>query len=397
MTSDVVVVGGGPIGLLAARCAAERGASVLLVDRRDRPGSSSCCAGLVSPRTLSTLGASTDTVLREIRSVAVHAPNGTCVVLSDEATKAVVIDRGQLERELCAGAGAAGAKLRFGTEAIAGSPGRIVLQAKGRRYEVAAAAIVGADGPTGSVASWFELTPPDRHVRAAQAVVEADTAHPERVDVYFGADVAPGFFGWTVPAEVDRLRVGVGVAPPADPFVYLSALLAARHPHARIVDRAGGRIPLAPVPRSSHGSTLLVGDAAGQVKPLSGGGLYTGAIGARIAGRFAAEASDGGDVTGYDDAWRSAIGREIAFGRAVRRLATRIADPVLDAAVAASADPELLSFLAARADIDRFHRLPDELAAHPSLWGKVLRLLPIVLAAGEIDRSTVVSASRASL
>jgi len=404
--AQVVVVGGGPIGAVAARCAAEAGASVLLVERRADLSRSSCCTGLVSPRTLAMLGVSAASVLREIRGVTVRAPDGRELELSADHVKAIVIDRGRLERELHECARDAGVDVRLATEAASASGDAIVLESADGPMRVTAPVVIGADGPCSRVAHWFGLSRPEQYVHAVQAVVEADPEFPsDRIEVAFGEKVAPGFFAWAVPAEDGRLRVGVGVVPPLDPSEHLDRFLKTRFPGHEALSRAGGWIPVAPAPRTATGSVLLVGDAAGQVKPLSGGGLFLAGVCARIAGRIAAEtalsgASDRRAAAAYESAWRSAIGREIAFGRSLRRICGTLSDRELDAVIATCDDPDLLAFLAAHADIDRLHRLPDELAARPPLWGKALRLLPCV-AKREIadlsDRSPVVSAPRASL
>jgi len=406
MFVDVVVVGGGPIGAVAARCAAEAGASVLLVDRRDNLDRSSCCTGLVSPRTLTTLGVSSHSVLREIRAITVHAPDGQALELSADQAKAIVIDRSLLERELHGLARAAGVDVRMSTEAVSASGNALVLRSAGGRKTVGTSILVGADGPRSRVAEWSGLPPLEQSVGAAQAVIEPQQAvPPDRVEVFLGRDVAPGFFAWAVPSDAEQLRVGLGVAPPLDPSEHLERLLTTRFPGCRTVSRTGGQIPVSPVPRAAVGSVLLVGDAAGQVKPLSGGGLYPGGICARIAGRIAAETALSGKpnhraAAAYESEWRSTIGREIAFGRSVRRISERLSDSDLNALFAACDDPNLLSFLAEHADIDRFHQLPDELAAHPSLWRKVLGLLPVIVGreiADLPDRSPVVTAPRAPL
>lgn len=406
MHVQVLVVGGGPIGAVAARCAAEAGASVLLVDRRDALTRSSCCTGLVSSRTLATLGVSTGSVLREIRGVTVRGPNGHGLELSTVQTKAVVIDRTRLEQELHELARDAGVDVRLATEAVSAAADAIVLESDDGPMQVAASAVIGADGPHSRVAQWFGLPHPEQFVHAAQAVVETKQEIPsDRVEVVLGEEVAPGFIAWAVPAEEGRLRVGLGVVPPFDPSEHLDRLLSTRFPECRVLSRAGGWIPVAPTPRSATDSVFLIGDAAGQVKPLSGGGLFLGGICARIAGRIAAETALSGvpnqrAAAAYESEWRSTIGREIAFGRSIRRILETLTDRDLNAVIATCDEPDLLSFLAEQADIDRFHRLPDELAARPLLWGKVLRLLPCIVKreiADLPDRSPVASAPRASL
>jgi len=403
---QVLVVGAGPIGAVASQCAAEAGASVLLVDRRPDLTSSSACAGLISPRTLSILGAPTDCVLREIRAITVHAPDGRTVDLAADHTKAVVVDRCRLERILHRKARAAGVDVGLGTEAVSMSHDGVTLESPDGPKTVRASVIVGADGPSSRVAQWFDLPYPDLFVHAAQAVIEVQApVPPDRVEVFFGKNVAPGFFAWAIPSEDRTVRIGLGVSPEHDPAAHLDRLLVTQYPECRILSRTGGRIPITPARRTASDGVFLVGDAAGQVKPLSGGGLYPGGICARIAGRIAAEAALSGGASpkaadAYESEWRAAVGREIAFGRSIRRISSIVSDRELNAMFAACSDPDLLSFLAEHADIDRFHRLPDKLAVHPSLWGKLLRLLPLI-ASHEIadlaDSSTVAPSYRNSL
>jgi len=401
----VVVVGAGPIGAVAARAAAAEGASVLLVDRRGDLERSSACTGLISPRTLSILNASSDCILREIRAITVHAPDGRTLDLTADHTKAIVVDRPCLERDLHRTARAAGVDIQLGTEAVSLVDEGILFECCDGRRTASASIVVGADGPGSRVAAWFDLPSPERFVHAAQIVLERpEVIRPDRVEIFFGQNVAPGFFAWAVPAEERTVRIGLGVSPDHDPSAYLDRLVSDRFSDCRVISRTGGRIPIAPVRRAAADGVLLVGDAAGQVKPLSGGGLYPGGICAQIAGRIAAEAVLADPprpaASAYESQWRSAVGREIAFGQSVRRISSMVSDRELNAIFAACDDPELLSFLADHADIDRFHRLPDRLALHPSLWGKLLRLLPFV-ASREIadlsDRSSVASTPRPSL
>ena len=387
MDYQVVVIGGGPIGAVAARCAAEAGARVLLAERRARPADPACCAGLISPRTLPTLGASERSVLGTIRAVEAHSPGGRTLSLRADEVKAVVVDRSALERELLDLAANAGVEVEMGTAARIESEGRIGLRAsRGAECIVSARVTIGADGPRSGVARSVGLTPPEHVLRAVQVTVEAPGEPVDRVGVHLGEATAPGFFGWSIPIGPDRVRVGLAVAGDVDPTPYLARLLDRCVRGGRVVSRTGGLIPISPTPCTVSGSTLLVGDAAGQVKPLSGGGLYTGGTCARLAGRFAAEAaSDDAPaerLRRYEAAWREQVGREIAFGRSMRRVLARIPEENVDRIFASLDGSGLLATLAEVADIDRFHRIVGDLAGRPSLWKEFVALAPLIAPAG---------------
>ncbi|MFC2081849.1 geranylgeranyl reductase family protein [Candidatus Bipolaricaulota bacterium] len=381
MHRQVVVIGGGPIGAVAARHAAEAGADVLLVERRARPAPIPACTGLVSPRTIPALGVSDRSVLREIRALTAHAPGGRTLRLRSMETKAVVVDRRALEQELHALAAAAGAELRAGTEARVAGDGRVVLESHSESETVDPEVVIGADGPDSAVARAAGLATGADFLFGIQAVVEVPDLEPDCVDVYFEKDVS--LFAWCVPAEEGRARVGLLAPSDADPARLLAGLLARRFADRRVVARAGGQIPMSAVSRSVAGRFLLVGDAAGQVKPLSGGGLYTGARCARIAGRAAAlAAASGSDLANvlatYDVTWRAELGRDLAFGQTLRNVLVASSETDLDRLFGVLDDREVLRFVADVGDIDHMGRLLSELARQPALWGKLIGLLSLI-------------------
>ncbi|MCK4391754.1 FAD-dependent monooxygenase, partial [Candidatus Bipolaricaulota bacterium] len=183
---DVVVVGGGPAGAVAARHATVVGARVLLIEQGDGSGEPARCTGLVSPRTLDLLGASTTSVLREIRGGTLHAPGGRTLNIRAETVKAVVLDRGRLNRELIELAASAGAEVRTHTRAVAATTGRVWTKHQGNKEELKTAVIIGADGPQSAIASWFSLPHPTQLLVASQVVVTEDHLTPDGIEVFFG-------------------------------------------------------------------------------------------------------------------------------------------------------------------------------------------------------------------
>jgi len=374
---DVVVIGGGPIGAVAARCAAEENTSVLLVERRDRIEGPSPCTGLISRQALMVLGASERSVLRRIRAVIVHGPNVRAELRAD-VDKAVVVDRAGLERELVERATGAGVEVRLGTSAVGAEPGAVRIRAEDGDGVVGARVVIGADGPDSAVAAWFGLPGPAEHLRAAQVEVAADGPQ-DSVEVFVGSRVAPGFFAWSVPAEPGRRRVGLAVPGALDPSQRLADLVARRFPAAKVLSSIEAAIPIPPLTPIVGDGVLLVGDAAAHVKPWSGGGLYVGGVCARLAGRVAARAARDGDVSrgrlsSYEDACGRAVGGELRFGGAVRAALQTISDAALEDALTELQDRELAAFLAREADVDHPSRLLSRIALHPRLWTRLYAL-----------------------
>jgi digeranylgeranylglycerophospholipid reductase len=384
MHPDIVVVGGGPIGLTTARIASERGASVLVLERRAEDAPPSCCTGVVTRRTLAILGAPDRCVERGIHAVRVHFPGGRAISLRSQQEKAVVIDRRRLERELAQRTREAGAALHYHSEVVEAVKGSVTVRSGGCNETIEASLVVGADGPWSRVAGWFSLQRPRTFVLAAQVELEAPPhGDADSVDILLGRSVAPGFFAWSVPAQEGVVRVGVGVVPPHRPEPYLDRLLQRLYPDGRQLRRDVGMIPLERAPYPAGPGVLLVGDAAGHVKPHSGGGLYTGGLCARAAGEAAAHLARSPDLRRSVESTYAArcveeIGREQAFGTSVRHHALQLKDSDADKLAEAMSDDVLLSALALHADIDMLHQLPDRLAADPRLWTSLLRLTPLL-------------------
>ena len=367
---DVVVVGGGPAGALAAATAARAGAKALLLERTTKAPPR--CTGLVSPQAVELLSIPPSLIREKIRAARIYSPGGQMLELSSQRTKGYVIDRAGLDRLLLARAGEAGVEVRAGVAATGYAEG-LVHTTSGK---VSCEVLIGADGPVSSVARWVGLSRPKELLVGLQAIVRAEIPR-EQVEVFLGRQVAPGFFAWAVPAGDGELRVGLATQHGKVAGELLDRLLATRFPQAEVVAKVAGLIPIGPPPSTTAGRVLLVGDAAGQVKPTSGGGLYFGAVCAQLAGQLAAQGPSA--LQRYEESWRNAIGEELSFGLRARHVLKHLSDEDIDRAFSVLNDGKLLGFIAEQADIDRPSALLQKVLGKPALWG---RLLPVVEALG---------------
>ncbi len=366
---DVAVVGGGPAGAQTAAVAAREGARTVLVERTlYRP---TRCAGLIGLHGRAALGVPEELILAQIRTATLHGPRGTVAAFAAPEVKAYVVDRARLDELLLDRAAKAGVDVRVGVAATGWSPGTL----RTSRGVLHPWVVVGADGPSSDVARWSGLPGAPRMVVGLQATVVADGPQ-DRVDVFLGGAVGQGSFGWSLPAGDGRMHVGLVTERGREGGVLLRRFLAERFPNAEMLARAAGLIPLGMPRVCSREGVTLVGDAAGQVKPLSGGGLYYGAVCARFAG----EAAAGGpqQLSVYDARCREAFGDEIAFGLRARALLETIEEDSLVRALESLRHPRLSTFLATESDIDQPSVLLKELKSRPSLWVTLLPLLGVL-------------------
>jgi digeranylgeranylglycerophospholipid reductase len=386
---DVLIVGAGPAGSTTAFRLAERGHDVLVVEEHGRVGFPVQCAGLVSRRVLELAG-SERMVRLSVRGASVYGPSLGSISFKAEEPRAYVIDRAGLDIYLAERAAAAGARFRTGTRfdrRLAPSHGYETVQltgADGEAIQIRARVVVGADGVSSAVARAYRLRRPVEILPAFEAEIPQSPGDPETVEVYLGRQISPGLFGWWIPDGNGGARVGVAVdADGTSARAYYQRLIS--HLEKRFGASLGkptaylvSGIPIGTVPRTHAAHAILVGDAAAQVKPLSGGGIYTGMRCAEIAARVLDAALKRNDLeepslAEYDRAWRSELGEEFRRALYLRRVFGRLTDRDLDALIDALRSGGLHGTIVAFGDIDfPTHVVRQLLAESPSL----VRLFP---------------------
>jgi digeranylgeranylglycerophospholipid reductase len=348
---DIVVVGAGPGGAEAARAAAAQGLRTLLLEEHHAVGLPTHCTGKLSRHAFRDFDLPVSLPVNTLSAAVFHSPGGLAVRVRRPSADSYVVDRVAFDQWLAGRAARAGADLVTGVRAthVTRNGGRLRVRGEWagraglRPFEAEARVVIDAEGAAPRLPAALGIRPARTYAHGLQyemrgvGGLEADT--PE---MFFGRHIAPGFFAWLLPLGGGWARVGVAVDPAETPYApvrYLDRLLA-DHPAVRrrvsgasIVRKVGGRIPMLTgrVPAARHGM-LVVGDAAGQVKATSGGGIYFAMQAGRLAGRAATRyaAGDRRAAVLYERGWRRAFGREVAFTALGRRLLNRLADRDLD-------------------------------------------------------------------
>jgi len=336
---ETVVVGAGPAGLLAAREIARRGVEVKVFEEHPAVGEPNHCAGLLSVEGLRRLDVepSPDFVQHEITGGRIYSPSGAAIEITGSHTRAYVVDRAAFDRHLADAAERMGVEVETGrrVEALLTRGGR-VEGVRGRGWAAQARVVLDAEGAGAALARGMGLAP---RVLGALAGVNAEVSgvevEPHMVEVWLDGALAPGLFAWVIPLGDGGARCGLA-SRAGGAFERLRSFLDRRFSGARCSPpRRGVVLTGGPVRRTYRDGLLLVGDAAGQTKPTTGGGVILGGLCAIEAGRTAAEAVEAGDSSSrflrrYQRSWRASLGMEFTSMLAARRLLNGLSDDRID-------------------------------------------------------------------
>jgi digeranylgeranylglycerophospholipid reductase len=336
---DILIVGGGPVGSHAACRLAAMGYSTVVIDQKADQREPVCCTGIISEECFRAFQIDPKVVLRHVGSASVYSPSGIRMRLERAAPQAVVIDRPAFNALLAERARGQGARYIQGARAVAIDVHRdrasVTVTSGGTRSQLEARAVVVATGFSTLLTEPLGLGRPRDLAGGAQAEVE--TCGVEEVEVYFGQRAAPGFFAWLVPTTGNRALAGLlsRHAPQGHLRTFLTFLKESGRIESADVPVISGAVPLRASGRTYASRVLVVGTAAGLVKPVTGGGIYFGLLAADMAADVMHQAFDRNDLSGrelaaYQRRWKRRLGSELRVGSWARRFFERQSDERLD-------------------------------------------------------------------
>jgi len=336
---DVVVVGGGPAGSYVAYKLAGVGYGVVVLERKEKLGERVCCTGIISQECVNSFAIDSDVILRQVDSARLFSPSGRLLRLWRQKNQACIVDRAAFDMVTANRAQVKGAEyvLNSLVRAIEIKDDRVNVEAirLGERLNFEARVVVIATGFGSKLTEGLGLGKASDFVIGAQAEVE--TIGVDEVEVFFGQAIAPGFFAWLVPTSSGRALVGL--LSRRSPGLYLKKLMSALLAEGKIASTEAelsyGGIPLKPLAKTCSQRLIAVGDAAGQVKPTTGGGIYYGLLCADIAANTLHRALENDDLSikglaSYERQWRRKLGRELKIGYYARKFYERLSDRHID-------------------------------------------------------------------
>ncbi|WP_049921763.1 geranylgeranyl reductase family protein [Halopiger djelfimassiliensis] len=324
---DFVVVGVGPSGARFSRRAAEKGYDVLAVEQ-GTIGTPLACSGHVSTDIWQYTGceAREDLFQNEVYGARFHVggPHSKSYPFYKREVASNVIDRVGLDRHLAALAREAGAEIREEhtvtdvrehrdrVEVVASGPDGVV--------EFEAKMLAGCDGPRSRVRDELGLPQPGELLHGVLAFSDEED-HQDFVDVHL---TAPTFFAWRIPRGEAGVEYGLAAPPGVQVTKHFEELIDGYE--IDVSHRCSGAIPVGPPDRVTSRRAFLIGDAASQTKPFTGGGILYGMTCADHAAREI-DPDRPTTLAAYERAWRDDLAREMELGHWLRR-AYSLPEPV---------------------------------------------------------------------
>ena len=339
MMHDIIIVGGGPVGCFTASLLARKGFDSLILERNPTVGHRVVCTGLIGVEAFDRFHLPRSSVINQIQDVTFFSPSGIRFSYRPNLPMAFVVDRRRFDRDMADMALSHGAKVRFSSlirDIKIREDGVIVeVESPGGRSDLWAKMVVIACGFNPQLMQRLGLDSPRECLQGGEAELNVDGVR--EAEIYVGRDIAPESFAWVVPMNSEKAKIGMTTRENTDLFLrsFLNNPLIRDRIKSHKPEIKVDTIPIRPIKKSFMDRILVVGEAAGQVKPTTCGGIYYGLISAKLAAETIEEAFsqgrfDDGVLKKYEQRWRHELGGELEIGYRLRQVFSGIKDKQID-------------------------------------------------------------------
>ncbi|EHP84820.1 geranylgeranyl reductase family protein [Methanotorris formicicus] len=357
---DVVIVGGGPVGCITGESIKNH--NVLIVEEHQSIGVPLQCAGLVSKRGSKELGDPKGCV-NKIRGAYIHA-KGTTLNIGNEEIRAYVYERKVMDKDIAIRASKHADFLlkTYGRIKIEKNKYKLILNHMGEEFEIFPKIIIGSDGTKSTIGKSIGLiNNKNREILSSCQFEMVDVdIDDDFVHVFIDKDYSREFFIWIIPMGKDRVRVGLcdkgNCYKKLVDFINNHPIAKEMLKNATTTEFSVGALPIG-YSKTVKDNVLLVGDAAGQVKPLTGGGLYYGARCAKICGeivdKYLSNDYDLDYLKNYEKLWKREIGREIDIGLKIRKIFLKMNNNQIEKILNFIKNSGLIEYINEHGDMDK--------------------------------------------
>ncbi|MEE8181986.1 MAG: NAD(P)/FAD-dependent oxidoreductase [Candidatus Thorarchaeota archaeon] len=397
LNPEAIIIGAGPAGLLAASEIAQSGHQVQVLEEHPEIGKPDHCAGLLSASGLKLLGLKppSDVIQNRVSGARIFSPAGQSLLIERGRREALVINRARFDSWLADRARNNGADIStqvkvLGIQTSESHTKVLRIRENGVKSERSAQVIINAEGSRCQISKALDLPVVSRRNKlpAYQYEVKGADIDDDIVEMYYGRQIAPGFFAWLIPMGEGKARVGLAAKDSAKPR--LKAAIN-HHPVLRerlkgaTLERGFGGIVLVglPVKRSFAQGILVVGDAAGMVKATTGGGVVMGGIAAQIAGKTVTKALVERDfsqksMSHYERGWQSRILKDLRMMYIAQRALSVLSDKGLNSIIEDAKSMGLVEIVKEEGDMDMQRKVIARLMRNPRTFVLGLKALKYI-------------------
>lgn len=334
------------------------------------------CSGVVSKEAFSRYDLPKEAIVGRLKDADLYSPHGISIPYSHPEEPIVVVDRHIFDKKLAETAIENGAEIHLNARVssifVHESHVKVDLKTPEGKMSVLAQVCVIATGVNYRLQTSLGLGRPKKIIKGMQ--LEINSADLDRLSIYWGSRFSSGFFGWAIPLMDGRTRIGVMTEGNAQEALTntLSELGHCIDPNAEISRAKRRGIGFGTITRSYSDRIIAVGEAAGQIKTTTGGGIYFGLIGAEVASEVIKKAFNKGSfesrsLSEYEEKWKKIMGWEITYGEYFHKLYSRLDDTSLDQLFAAAKRDNLLSFIAKNGKFDWHRKTIIQIMRSPNL------------------------------
>ncbi len=355
---DVIVVGAGPSGLNTAKGLAEYGFKVCVFESKQDAGVDVICSGVVGVELFDKFDISPNSIIREVSTARLISPYGNSIDYSYGKPFANIIERSVFDKELKQKAMSKGAEIYFRRYVsdlyIEQDSVQVFIKKEDNSIEeYRAKVVVLATGVNTALSKKAELGYPVRFTKAIQQVVEIQDVHP--LTIFVGNEISDSAFAWLIPTYPGKYKIGLMAEDNC--ITRFKKFMAKYFPEIKYAKPQVKPIVQGAVPRSFAHRAIVVGEAAGQVKTTTGGGIYWGLLCSEIAcdvikGAFKKNKFDAETLSLYERRWKDLILSEINTGFIVKKLCSYLNDNQIEHIIQVLKSDGLIDFIRKNAVFD---------------------------------------------
>ena len=341
MNYDVIVVGGRVSGSISSLYASKNGAKVLMIEKNQEIGTPVQCAGGVSDSFFKHMDIkpSSEYTLSRVEGATLYSPDGNKLSSKNKILKGRILERKNFDKNLAILSANEGTDIMLKTSVKGlitenGQVKGVVAKHLGKTLEISSKIVIAADGIESNIAKYYGINSqfkPQEVCSCAQFEIVGIDVDPTMMEFHFGQKIAPQGYAWVFPKGDNRANIGLGIRSSEDTaYNYLKKFT--NKIGGRTVEFNVGAVPVGgPIKKTYGNGIMVVGDAAGQVDPVTGGGIHISAKCAKIAGTVAAEAIQKDDFSerflkNYEKEWKNQIGKDLQKSLRFRKIFDKLND-----------------------------------------------------------------------